>query len=137
MSDTELAPKIIYLVDDDVNVCSRSWCDDPSPSHGLDADNAIKYDRSDIVDQLRAELEQVRKENGRLANTIDQASAYMAFHSRDWSIDHRDAAIYSLICGWDTESINELRILHGWSVNSVPINLNRETVLNAVDKGES
>lgn len=38
----------------------------------------------------------------------------MAFASKDWSIDSRDAWVYGIICGWD-EALDEICVQHGWS----------------------
>lgn len=43
-----------------------------------------------------------------LANSI-------AGHSRDQSIDARDAWVYGIVLGWDAASLREIAALHGWN----------------------
>jgi hypothetical protein len=43
----------------------------------------------------------------------------MAFATKDWSTDKRDAWLYGIICGWDDkESMEQMQDLHGWSDES-------------------
>lgn len=44
----------------------------------------------------------------------------MAFDSRDWSVDRRDAWMYAIICGWDTdEAWSQVAKMHGWPPEAV------------------
>ena len=43
----------------------------------------------------------------------------MAFSSRDWSVNHRDAWIYGIVVGYDRSSMNESKRLHRWTDDTV------------------
>jgi hypothetical protein len=49
---------------------------------------------------------------------LDSLQNAIAFSSRDWSLDKRDAWIYGIIMGWD-DSIESVAKLHNWSVDDV------------------
>ena len=46
----------------------------------------------------------------------------MAFSSRDWSIDRRDAWIYGIVLGWDDASYEVLKKKHKWTDSEVERN---------------
>lgn len=41
----------------------------------------------------------------------------VAFSPRDWSLNAKDAWLYGIICGWDKESLLELKTKFQWSDN--------------------
>ena len=45
--------------------------------------------------------------------------ACIAFSSRDWSLNHRDAWIYGVIMGWSPEALAEQKQIHNWSDSTV------------------
>lgn len=49
----------------------------------------------------------------------ESLSRTMAFSSRDWSINREDAWMYGIVCGWDSESLAELKQRHGWTDDQV------------------
>ena len=83
--------------------------------------------------EQQAVIDELKAENERLLKVIDLAGDYMAFHCRDWGNDHRDAAIYSLLIGWDEASMLELKGKHNWPSDSVPVLMNREALQETKD----
>jgi predicted protein tyrosine phosphatase len=51
-------------------------------------------------------------------NPFKSLEASMAFDSRDWSTDKRDAWNYGIICGWD-DAWDDIALMHGWTVSAV------------------
>lgn len=49
----------------------------------------------------------------------DSVASCMAFSSRDWSIDRRDAWMWGIVHGWDDESMTEIAALHNWRCDDV------------------
>lgn len=54
-------------------------------------------------------------------NPFDSIRSTMTGHSRDWSLNHRDAWLYGIIVGWDDENgaydpevLRELKESFGW-----------------------
>lgn len=45
---------------------------------------------------------------------VKSLRSIIATDPRDWSVDRRDAFIYGLVIGWDRESFDELKSVHGW-----------------------
>ena len=43
----------------------------------------------------------------------------IAFDSKDWGTNARDAWIYGIVLGWDEPAIKELADKHGWSPMAV------------------
>lgn len=64
----------------------------------------------------------MQTENEQLKARIKAAGDYIATHPRDWSLNHRDAAIWSIILGWD-EALPDMRTKHFWNDNSPAIEL--------------
>jgi hypothetical protein len=50
---------------------------------------------------------------------IESLRSCLAFSSRDWSNNHRDAWLYGVVFGWDENSIAELKAKHKWSSSEV------------------
>ena len=51
-------------------ICSPIWHEDPSPGYDMGTEKNIKYERIDIVEQLRTELAQVKKERDQYRDTL-------------------------------------------------------------------
>ena len=49
----------------------------------------------------------------------DSIEACIAFSSRDWSLNHRDAWIFGVINGWSPEALAEQKQRHNWSDSTV------------------
>ncbi len=47
-------------------------------------------------------------------NPFESLQNCIAFHSRDWARDKRDAWVYGVIVGWDDASLKELAFKHCW-----------------------
>jgi hypothetical protein len=45
----------------------------------------------------------------------DSIEACIAFSSRDWSLNHRDAWLFGVIMGWSPEALAEQKQRHDWS----------------------
>jgi len=57
-------------------------------------------------------------------NPLESIRAAMAFSSRDWSLNHRDAWIYGIVFGWGADKDSEdcypeLIEQHGWTPDTV------------------
>jgi len=52
-------------------------------------------------------------------NVVDSLHACLAFSPRDWGANKRDAWLWGIICGWDAESLDELRVRFRWSAAEV------------------
>lgn len=50
-----------------------------------------------------------------ITNPLEYIECIIAFDVRDWSEDHRLAAIYAIVFGWDEESYSELQVIYRWS----------------------
>ena len=48
-------------------------------------------------------------------NPLESIDAAISFSPRDWSSHHRDAWIYGIVCGWDSESMKELADEYRWT----------------------
>ena len=53
------------------------------------------------------------------ADWRDALHTCIALHPRDWSRHHRDAWIYGIVVGWGAESLDALKVLHGWTDETV------------------
>lgn len=53
------------------------------------------------------------------ADAINSAGNMMSRHSRDWGEDHRDAWVYGIIVGWDSEALKEVAARHSWTPETV------------------
>ena len=49
----------------------------------------------------------------------ESAAACMAASPRDWSLDHRDAWLWGIVCGWGEEALHHLAKKHNWNENTV------------------
>ena len=49
---------------------------------------------------------------------IDSLECCIAFGSKDWSLNHRDAWMYGIVFGWGN-AINEVAFKHGWDTDTV------------------
>ena len=45
----------------------------------------------------------------------DHLQCVFAFSPKDWGANKDDAWLYGIICGWDEDSIDELRAKFGWT----------------------
>lgn len=63
-----------------------------------------------------------------IIDVYESLKATISLHSRDWSLNHRDAWLYGIICGWDEFSLRELKKLHGWDDETISrlIKLNKD-----------
>lgn len=52
-------------------------------------------------------------------NPLASIVASIAFSSRDWSANHRDAWVYGVAIGWDTEALVEVAARHKWDAATV------------------
>jgi hypothetical protein len=52
-------------------------------------------------------------------NPIRSIAACLAFSSRDWSLNHRDAWIWGVAVGWPEEALQEVARNHNWSPETV------------------
>ena len=49
----------------------------------------------------------------------DSIEVCIAFSSRDWSLNHRDAWLFGVIKGWSPEALAEQKQRHNWSDSTV------------------
>lgn len=54
-----------------------------------------------------------------LAKALQSARNCLAFHPRDWAVDHRDAWLWGIICGWPPGAMDECATKFGWSDSDV------------------
>lgn len=54
-----------------------------------------------------------------LAKALQSAGRCLAFHPRDWAVDHRDAWLWGIVCGWPSEAMDECAAKFGWSDSDV------------------
>lgn len=52
-------------------------------------------------------------------NPLQSLATVVAFSSRDWSANHRDAWIYAIVSGWDDEALAEVAAKHDWDAATV------------------
>jgi hypothetical protein len=52
-------------------------------------------------------------------NAGKSLQAALAFSPKDWSQHHRDAWVWGIINGWDSEAMREVAEQHGWSPDTV------------------
>lgn len=75
-------------------------------------------------------------ESSRLIEVFDSIAAAIDFHSRDWSIDHRDAWIYGIVVGWG-DALDEVAARHKWSPMAVErLRKRRATVQEITGKSD-
>lgn len=43
----------------------------------------------------------------------------LAFSSRDWAANHRDAWLWGIVHGWDDAAMRELVVQYGWTPETV------------------
>ncbi|MCE8012916.1 hypothetical protein [Billgrantia desiderata] len=77
----------------------------------------------EVVDELNRLAEQLDVERAR----VDAAREFMAFSPRDWGLDHRDAALWALVVGWNAAAMEEMRARHGWNDTHRAVTLCRQT----------
>lgn len=49
-----------------------------------------------------------------LKDALGSAADAMAFSSRDWAANHRDAWLYGIIVGWPDDALAEVAAKHQW-----------------------
>ncbi len=54
-----------------------------------------------------------------LKEAIDSIGTSMIMSPRDWGLDHRDAWVYGIVLGWNSDSLAELRVIHRWDDKTV------------------
>ena len=54
-----------------------------------------------------------------LKEALNSLQSSIAFSSRDWSYNHRDAWIWGIAVGWDTGSLSELKDIHDWNQHTI------------------
>lgn len=64
-----------------------------------------------VNESLRAEVERLRA-------AVDSIGMCVATHPRDWGLDHRDAWIFEVACGWG-ELLPVIAQQHGWGAEAV------------------
>lgn len=56
-------------------------------------------------------------------NALESIENVLAFSSRDWSVDKRDAWLWGIVYGWDDpdspDAMEEVVALHGWTPEEV------------------
>jgi hypothetical protein len=52
-------------------------------------------------------------------NPLESVERALAFATKDWSADRRDAWIYGIALGWDDESMAEMAARHNWNADAV------------------
>lgn len=90
----ESAIERIFLVpvseDGELHYC---WCDDPAPSEGMVASEAVEYVRADVVQMLRGQLEETQKDRDITRERLVMArSALLDAIDALWCNDHNSDA---------------------------------------------
>lgn len=50
---------------------------------------------------------------------LESIKSCLAFHSRDWFVNSRDAWLYGIVHGWDDETLAEAQVKFGWTPETV------------------
>ena len=114
-------------------VCTR--CLDSHIHHALDsARNAVEAvgvdpDSVGLEDRYRVpDLHNTQEVLAGVRGVIESLGEAMAFSSRDWSTEHRDAWLYGIVCGWEKDygdgdgpsgAMAEVAKQHGWTPETV------------------
>ena len=52
MTDRSVFPPCIWLLPGTGDEGETTWCDDPTPQPGMNADDAVEYVRADLVKEM-------------------------------------------------------------------------------------
>ena len=76
----------------------------------------------DFFEEVMQELRPQQQKRTTMAEELDwrdSIEACIAYSSRDWSLNHRDAWIYGVIVGYSPEGLAEQKQQHNWSNSTV------------------